>query len=370
MRSLLGYVRISARKIMAFLQPSSSHSYRVRLMTLWEGSRDTLWTILRRVANLGAAKNPIEPTEAPVTTNWYTSIVLPSASSRLHKVRIPLGALYAVSLLVLVGIFAMLGLGFSYARMALQSADFDQLRVENTELNVENKNLKVATRQLNTKIEGLGELYERIQEIMSTDIWNQRFELVEGGGIGGALDDYPSAATVSRLTVRNNIEIARDRTLDLEDQFRFVEQIAELRAGKLLSTPSMWPVRGPIRSAYGRRRDPFTGASELHRALDIGALHGTVVRTPADGKVIYAGRRANYGNLIVVDHGGGVTTWFGHLSGFEAAIGDPVQKGSVIAYVGNTGRSTGPHLHYEVRLNNRSLNPRNYLPVPASAIAD
>ena len=302
--------------------------------------------------------------------NSYTLIIVPNASSGLHKLRISLAALYTVSLILLVGFFVIVGLGFNYARMALQTADYNQLRTENTELKVENKNLEVATRQLNTKIEGLEDLSDRIQEMMLTDTWNQRFGLLEGGGIGGTLEDYPTAAMIASLTPRDNIDVARDRTLDLEDQLRFVEQVAEIRAGKLLSTPSMWPVNGPIRSPYGRRRDPFTGATEQHRALDIGALYGTVVRTPADGEIIYAGRQALYGNLVVVDHGGGVTTRFGHLSRFEAGVGDKVLKGNVIGYVGNSGRSTGPHLHYEVRLNDRPLNPRNYLPVATSAIAD
>ncbi len=302
--------------------------------------------------------------------NAYTLIIVPNASSGLHKIRIPLAGLYAVSALLLAGCFAIVGLGFSYARMGLQSADYNQLRAQNTDLKVENQNLEVATRQLNTKIMGLEELSDQIQEMMLTDTWNQRFGLLDGGGIGGTLEDYPTAAMIASLTVRNNIDIARDRTLDLEDQLRFVEQIALLRAGKLLSTPSMWPVAGPIRSAYGRRRDPFTGATEQHRALDIGALYGTLVRSPADGRIIYAQRRADYGNLIVVDHRGGITTRFGHLSRFEGRVGDRVQKGDVIGYVGNSGRTTGPHLHYEVRLNDRPLNPSNYLPVATSAIAD
>jgi murein DD-endopeptidase MepM/ murein hydrolase activator NlpD len=302
--------------------------------------------------------------------NSYTLIIVPNASSGLHKFRIPLSAIYAVSFLLLVSFFSIVGLGFSYARMGLRSADYNQIRSQNTELKVENQNLEVATRQLNTKIKELEELSDDIQEMMLTDTWNQRFGLLESGGIGGALENYPTAAVIASLTVRNNIDIARDRTLGLEDQLRFVEQIALLRAEKLLSTPSMWPVAGPIRSAYGRRRDPFTGATEQHRALDIGALYGTVIRAPADGRVIYSRRRADYGNLIVVDHGSGITTRFGHLSRFEAGVGDRVQKGDVIGYVGNSGRSTGPHLHYEVHENNRPLNPLNYLPVATSAIAD
>jgi murein DD-endopeptidase MepM/ murein hydrolase activator NlpD len=302
--------------------------------------------------------------------NSYTLIIVPNASSGLHKVRIPLSAVYAVSLLLLLGFFSIVGLGFSYARMGLQSADYNLLRAENTELKVDKQNLEVATLQLNTKIKGLEELSDQIQEMMVTDIWNQRFGLLEGGGIGRAMEDYPTTAMIASLTVRDNIEIARNRTWDLEDQLRFVLQIAELRAEKLLSTPSMWPVAGPIRSAYGRRLDPFTGANEQHRALDIGALYGSLIRTPADGRIIYAQRRADYGNLIVVDHGGGISTRFGHLSRFEATVGDRVQKGDVIGYVGNSGRTTGPHLHYEVRLNDRPINPSNYLPVATSAIAD
>jgi murein DD-endopeptidase MepM/ murein hydrolase activator NlpD len=300
----------------------------------------------------------------------YTLIIVPNASSGLHKLQIPLTVLYGICLLLLIGFFSVVGLGFSYAQMALKTVDYNQLRTENTTLKVENKNLEIATRQLNTKIEGLEQLSDRIQEMMLADTWNQRFGLVDNDGVGGSMEDYPTAAIIAGLTVRDNIDVARDRTLGLEDHFRFVEQIAEVRAGKLLSTPSMWPVNGPIRSAYGRRRDPFTGETELHRALDIGALYGTLVRAPADGRVIYSRRRADYGNLIVIDHGGGITTRFGHLSRFEAFAGDQVEKGEVIGYVGNSGRSTGPHLHYEVRMNDRPLNPTNYLPVATSLVAD
>ena len=308
--------------------------------------------------------------KVPMAKNFYTLIIVPNASSGLHKLRIPLSALYTVSLVLLVAFFAAVGLGFNYARMALETSEYKQLRQENTELKVANKNLEVATRQLNTKIEGLEDLSDRIQEMMQTDTWNQRFGLLDGGGVGGTLEDYPTAAMIARLNVRDNIGIVRDRTLDLEVQLGFVEQIAQLRAEQLLLTPSMWPVSGPIRSSYGRRRDPFTGQMEMHRGLDIGALYGTRVRAPADGRVLFAHRESAYGNLVVVKHDGGITTRFGHLSRFEVQVGDRLEKGAVIGYVGSSGRSTGPHLHYEVRLNDRPINPRSYLPVSARSLAD
>ena len=308
--------------------------------------------------------------KVPMAKNFYTLIIVPNASSGLHKLRIPLSALYTVSLVLLVAFFAAVGLGFNYARMALETSEYKQLRQENTELKVANKNLEVATRQLNTKIEGLEDLSDRIQEMMQTDTWNQRFGLLDRGGVGGTLEDYPTAAMIARLNVRDNIGIVRDRTLDLEVQLGFVEQIAQLRAEQLLLTPSMWPVSGPIRSSYGRRRDPFTGQMEMHRGLDIGALYGTRVRAPADGRVLFAHRESAYGNLVVVKHDGGITTRFGHLSRFEVQAGDRLEKGDVIGYVGSSGRSTGSHLHYEVRLNDRPINPRNYLPVSSRSLAD
>jgi hypothetical protein len=122
----------------------------------------------------------------------YTLIIVPNASSGLHKLQIPLTVLYGICLLLLIGFFSVVGLGFSYAQMALKTVDYNQLRTENTTLKVENKNLEIATRQLNTKIEGLEQLSDRIQEMMLADTWNQRFGLVDNDGVGGSMEDYPT----------------------------------------------------------------------------------------------------------------------------------------------------------------------------------
>src|SRR5262249_30128471 len=112
----------------------------------------------------------------------------------------------------------------------------------------------------------------------------------------------------------------------------------------------------------GGRRDPFTGDTEVHLGLDITGPFGSPVRAPADGVVIFAGRKGDYGNLIIIDHGNGVTTRLGHLSQIRVKIARTVTKGEIVGNVGMTGRTTGPHLHYEVRLNDRPVNPRAYLP--------
>ena len=303
--------------------------------------------------------------------DFYTVIIVPNASSGLQKVRVPLHLLYAISLLLLIGIVTAVGLAFSYAQMALKTASYSQLQAENLGLKIDNKNLEVSTRQLNTKIESLEAVSDRIQDLMQSDTWNKRFGLLDTGGIGGAIEEYPTAAMIeASLNLRDNIDLVRDRTSELEIHLRLVEQVAEHRLGKLMLTPSAWPVYGPVRSSYGNRRDPFNGRMETHRGLDIGGLYGSIIKAPANGRVLYARLKSAYGNLIVIDHGRGITTRYGHLSRFAVSVGDQVQKGDLIGYVGNTGRSTGPHLHYEVRLNDRPVNPRNYLPTNTVRIAD
>lgn len=146
-------------------------------------------------------------------------------------------------------------------------------------------------------------------------------------------------------------------------QFSFQELDNYLKNQKslLASTPSIWPTRGWVTSAFGYRKSPFTGLPEKHEGLDIAARMGSEVRATADGKIILAGRESGYGNMVEIDHGYGVLTRYGHNSKNLVKVGDKVKRGQVIALIGNTGRSTGPHVHYEVLLNGIPVSPRNYI---------
>ena len=139
--------------------------------------------------------------------------------------------------------------------------------------------------------------------------------------------------------------------------------------GDLTSTPSLWPVIGHLTGSFGERMDPFSGEGAFHTGVDIAAQYGDAVRVSADGIVIEAGDRSGYGRLVVVDHGFGVTTWYGHLSSFNVMVGEQIKRGDTIQNVGVSGRSTGPHVHYEVRINGASVNPMRYLR-QASVAAD
>jgi murein DD-endopeptidase MepM/ murein hydrolase activator NlpD len=136
------------------------------------------------------------------------------------------------------------------------------------------------------------------------------------------------------------------------------------RAGKMLAAlPSRWPVRGPVNSEFGTRLSPWTQTPELHAGMDIRAERGTPVQAPAAGSVSLAGPHAEYGLTVMIDHGNDIRSVYGHLSKIEVQPGVTVTRGDMIGLVGSTGRSTGPHLHYELRVNNRPINPRAFLPV-------
>ncbi|HHY40386.1 MAG TPA: peptidoglycan DD-metalloendopeptidase family protein [Syntrophaceticus sp.] len=123
----------------------------------------------------------------------------------------------------------------------------------------------------------------------------------------------------------------------------------------------IWPAAGPITSGYGMRWHPIYGTYSMHTGIDIGAPHGAPVKAADGGTVIYVGWMGGYGNTVIVDHGGGISTLYAHLSGFAVSAGSNVSQGQVIAYVGSTGNSTGPHLHFEVRINGYHTNPLAYL---------
>ncbi len=144
----------------------------------------------------------------------------------------------------------------------------------------------------------------------------------------------------------------------METRLRIIE-----KTGNAAFIPTMWAHLGRINNEFGYRRNPFGGRGyEFHAGMDIGGDRGDIVTAPANGTVTKAGWEGGYGNLIEIDHGNGLTTRYGHLSRGDVNIGDTIQRGQIIGLIGSTGRSTGPHLHFELRLNEKPINPRRFLP--------
>jgi murein DD-endopeptidase MepM/ murein hydrolase activator NlpD len=247
-------------------------------------------------------------------------------------------------------------------KMAFKAADYDKLQAENTTLKVQKKNLEVAAVKLGEKLNNIENIFANIQNLVENDSLAKRGKL-NVPGVGGSRVDYSTAQLLGSANLKDGIDLLKDRTTELESQLTMLQELAEKKATIRRMTPTIWPVKGSVTSHFGSRTDPFNEeATELHLGLDISALFGTQVHAPGDGVIIFAQRKAAYGNLIIINHGNGLTTRLGHLSRFNVKVGQMVHKNDIVGYVGTTGRSTAPHLHYEVRLNDRPVNPSNYLP--------
>ena len=292
---------------------------------------------------------------------FYTCIIVPDASHRLHKLRVPEKALHAMAVFGVLSFFVAVALGFSYAHMAFKASDYDQLAAENSNLKVKTKDLQVSTSKLSTKISDLETLSEKLTQVIENDPVFTQAKKLNVKPEGGSRVDLTTSQLMSSGDLSTDLSLLRNHAEGLEDKYILIDQIVSKRLVVDSVTPNLWPLRGSIGSPFGTRLDPFDSSNEVHMGIDIVGPVGSPVKAPAAGIVKVAQREADYGNLIVIDHGDGLTTRFGHLSGYAVHVGDKVTKRQLIGWVGMTGRTTGPHLHYEVRLYDRPMNPRSYL---------
>lgn len=272
------------------------------------------------------------------------------------------------TLTAVVGIFAvpvLVGLG---ARWSATAAIGD-LEKSNVALEMENASYRQATGELAVQLSSLQTAVEALGAQAAVDPAARRAmdklpAIVKSRAMGGGAGTAAAAAPLFGGAFGgpdNTFGALRDLLGVLESRLDLVKNGVQRRQALAAATPSIWPVVGWLSSSFGNRRDPFTGSADFHPGLDISADFGEPVHATADGVVISAGASGNYGNLVVIDHGYGITTRYGHLSRFGSTTGQRVRRGEVIAYVGSTGRSTASHLHYEILLNGRLTNPLKLL---------
>ena len=273
---------------------------------------------------------------------FYAFIVARTSRSRSHIRRISMHKRWLkVSALVMIAVAG--GLLYGFYGLTQQAA---HLRIdhENQRLRAENEKQKEQLQSLNNRVDAVEDATRKLTEISGVT------EQQATRGQGGPAIPVDSAASLAALVAK---------TAKLERELHAYEEALRLRG----VTPSIWPVVGKLESGVGGRRNPFGGRGyEYHQGQDIDAAYGTPVAVAATGKVIIAGWQRGYGNVVYVDHGSGLSTRYGHLSRIDVTIGQDVTLGQTIGLVGSTGRSTGPHLHYEVRINNQPVDPRKYLP--------
>lgn len=276
---------------------------------------------------------------------YFVLVLAHSVHGRLRRMHVSHTILYTVLALALVGGVTVAGFVSSYARMAWKVANYNHLRDE------------VST--LQQKYQALARTNEQTKEQLAT-LQLLASEVSSAYGIKERLEGPASIVKESRLVPTYQQSLER---FDLLRTARLYSTGTRRinRTWQMNVVPSVWPVSGRLLSSFGSRSDPFTGGSAFHPGVDISAGTGTPVRCTADGIVKSAEWSGAYGKLVVIDHGGGVETYYAHLSAFDVIPGQEVRRSQVIARSGGTGRATAPHLHYEVRQGGAPVNPYKYL---------
>jgi murein DD-endopeptidase MepM/ murein hydrolase activator NlpD len=284
---------------------------------------------------------------------FYILFVARGEDGQLRKVSIPLHYryLYVFAAGIAIGILSLTGIASSYARMLLKVSRFDEVRTEKDQLKTNYSKLEQVAKERDIQVASLGSLASEVSSLygLKSDPMLTSDGIREAQ-ITSSIDQFYALKT-SALTGATTTGISLGLT-------RNVTTADWVRAN---SAPSIWPVEGIVTGSFGERIDPFNGEGAFHSGVDISAPYGTPVIAPADGIVAFADFMGGYGRAIVVDHGHGITTRYGHLANFSVAPGQRVHRGDTIGFVGLTGRSTGPHLHYEVRINDTPVNPHKYL---------
>lgn len=272
---------------------------------------------------------------------FYAFIVARTSRSSSRVRRISLhkrwvkACLYAVAVLMGVAAYGIYGL--------TQQAIHLRVAEENERLRAENEKQRQQLNTLNQRVDAVETVTRRLAETAGVEREQQAVQR----GAGGPELPFDIAGAIEY------------RTKHIEQDLRTYEAVLRARA----MTPSIWPVSGELTDGFGGRSNPFGGGSfEFHTGQDIATLWGTPVQAAATGKVVFAGWQNGYGQIVIVDHGGGLTTRYGHLSHVDVVEGQKIARGETLGRVGSTGRSTGPHLHYEVRINDEPVNPKQYLP--------
>ncbi len=297
-------------------------------------------------------------------TQIFTVMVVSDHSQAIRRFRVPRRWLRNAAYVGAgVGLVALLTIGHYFALLGASS--------ENAVLKEENAQLRSQILLVQEKVAHISATLDRVERFDAklrtavTQLQDPERNLAIGP-VGSAEVEPaipgPAPAAEANLTALpgklNSLETEASRQ---EQSLRELQEYFDDQRSLLASTPSIWPARGWVTSDFGTRLDPWTADRKMHEGLDIATPHGQPVFAPSDGTVVFAGTETGYGKVLVIDHGYGVKTRYGHLSEIAVHLGDHIKRGDRVAAVGNTGRSTGPHLHYEVRVNGIPENPRKFI---------
>lgn len=307
---------------------------------------------------------------------YYILFVARDEDGRVRKIPLPLHYAYGFVAAALIGAFTIVGLAGSYTRMLLKTESFNRIREERETLRKDYKQMAQIAHDRDVQVASLGALANEV-----TALYGLRESRLTAARSAGTKAAAPAVGALSLSDDVNaqNVKDTLDTFYSLRTQAMSGRISRALESGLsssfsgdwtlLADAPSLWPVEGRLGSSFGERQDPINGEGAFHAGMDIDAPSGTPVRAAGDGDVTDMNMGAGYGRTVTIDHGHGVTTVYAHLSASTVVSGEHVMRGQVIGYVGQTGRATGPHLHYEVRVHNVPVNPYKYLRTTYEQIA-
>jgi murein DD-endopeptidase MepM/ murein hydrolase activator NlpD len=286
--------------------------------------------------------------------HFYILFVTRGEDGQLRKIPIPVQYFYVFLVGGAITALCLTGIASSYLRMLVKVSHFNELRTEKDQLKSQYSQLEQVAQERDIQVASLGSLAGEVSSLygLKSDpiLRAESSDNIREAQIHSSLDQFYALKTTALSgAATNGISLGLTRDVTTSDWV-----IAN-------SAPDLWPVEGQITGSFGERIDPFNGEGAFHSGVDISSSYGQAVMAPANGIVEFADFMGGYGRAIILDHSRGVTTRYGHLASFAVVAGQHVRRGDIIGFVGLTGRSTGPHLHYEVRINDTPVNPHKYL---------
>jgi murein DD-endopeptidase MepM/ murein hydrolase activator NlpD len=309
---------------------------------------------------------------------YYILFVARDEEGRVRKIPLPLHYAYGFVAAALIGAFTIVGLAGSYTRMLLKTESFNQVRAERESLRKNYRQMAQIAHDRDVQVASLGALASEVTALYGLR-QNRVVPAHAQSAAKAAAAPTPQTLALTDNVSAQNVKLSLDQFYALRTQAMSGRVTRAIEGGLssgftgdwtvLADAPSLWPLEGRITSSFGEREDPINGEGAFHAGIDIAAPYGSPVRAAADGDITGAKMVSGYGREVTVDHGHDVETVYGHLSAMIVVPGQHVTRGQVIGYVGQSGRSTGPHLHYEVRLHMVAVNPHKYLRTSYNVIA-
>jgi murein DD-endopeptidase MepM/ murein hydrolase activator NlpD len=302
---------------------------------------------------------------------YYILFVARDDDGRLRKIPLPLKYVYGFIAASIVGAFTIVGLAGSYTRMLLKTESYNQVRAERETLRQNYQRMAEIAHNRSVQVASLGALANEVTALYGLRQTRLSAPKEAAPASGAAAVSTPAAIAqtddISQQQVTNSIDTfnaLRGEAMSGRISRALESGLTSDFAGdwtELADAPSLWPVEGRVASSFGERQDPINGEGAFHSGIDIDAPYGTPVRASGEGDVSGAQMGSGYGLEVVLNHGHDLLTVYGHLSAVAVFAGEHILRGQVIGYVGQSGRATGPHLHYEVRVHNVPVNPHKYL---------